>query len=246
MSRKNTYDDVDDLIGGGAPAEPRPKAKAKPRTKPKPKKGEEPDFSGDQHPDNAQHTRPGVLGQLHGGVTVTFLADLFGMAKPTVHKRLKDCPPLKLSRNAPIYSLTQAAAYLVTPRIDLSEYLKTLRPSEIPTHIQKDFWDAMIKKQKWEQDAGVLWHDDDVIEVFGEVFKEFKTSVQLWADEIERVHGLTDAQRRALVEASDKLLTNIYDALVEIPKKRRTLSMADQTDKDGLPLDRKEEAPDES
>lgn len=224
MGKDKQYDDIDDLIGGSAP-----------------KKEPEMDFSADLHPDNLQHTKPKVLGQLHGGVSVTFLAELFGMAKATVHKRLKDCPPVKYQRNAPIYSLTQACAYLVEPRIDLAEYLKTLRPSEIPTHLQKDFWDAMIKKQNWERDAGVLWHDDDVIEVFGEVFKEFKTSVQLWADEIERVHGLTDDQRVALVSASDKLLNNIYEALCVVPKRRRTPSMVDQVDGEGLPLDRKED-----
>lgn len=198
--------------------------------------GEHFDDTADYHPDNLRHTIPPTITELHGGVTVTFLAQLFGMAKHTVAKRLGPLQPLKRNRNAPVYNLAHAAAYLVEPKVDLQEYLRTLRPTEMPTQLQKDFWDAQIKRQKWEYEAKDLWRTADVLEVLSEVFKNFKSATQLWTDNLERVHSLSDAQRAALTDAVDALQNDFYQMLVEMPKRRQTLSEAERVDEDGLPI----------
>lgn len=188
------------------------------------------------HPESPQ-----VITDIHGGVTITFLAQVFGMAKHTVRKRLADLPPMRRTRNAPVYNFVQACSYLVEPKIDLKEYLKTIRPSELPPGLHKDFWDAMNKQQKWAEAAGDLWHTEDVMEVFGEVFKLIKTTCQLWVDNLERIKELTPQQRDALVRATDGLLDDVYRELVELPKQRKTVNVAAQVDDDGLPLLREEQ-----
>lgn len=206
-------DDLDELVGGA-----------------------EYDDTADYHPDNLRHTIPPTITELHGGVTITFLAQLFSMAKHTVAKRLGPLQPLKRNRNAPVYNLAHAAAYLVEPKVDLQEYLRTLRPTEMPTHLQKDFWDAQIKRQKWEYEAKDLWRTADVLDVLSEVFKNFKSATQLWTDNLERVHALSDAQRKALLEAVDALQIEFHHLLVEMPKRRQTPSEAEAVDEDGLPI----------
>lgn len=183
---------------------------------------------------------PQVITDLHGGVTITFLAQVFGMAKHTVRKRIGDLPPLRRVRNAPIYNFVQACSFLVEPKIDIQEYLKTIRPSELPPALHKDFWDAMNKRQKWAEAAGDLWHTEDVMEVFGEVFKLIKSTSQLWVDNLDRVRELTPDQRRALVTAVDGLLDEVHTNLIRMPSERQTGSLASQVDAEGLPLTRGE------
>lgn len=183
---------------------------------------------------------PQVITDLHGGVTITFLAQVFGMAKHTVRKRLGDLPPLRRVRNAPIYNFVQACSYLVEPKIDIQEYLKTIRPSELPPALHKDFWDAMNKRQKWAEAAGELWHTEDVMEVFGEVFKLIKSTSQLWVDSLDRVRELTPEQRGALVTAVDGLLDEVHTNLVRMPSESQTGNLASQVDAEGLPIIRGE------
>lgn len=209
--------DIDDLLGAAAP--------------------EDDDFDDLplDHPESPQ-----VITDIHGGVTITFLAQVFGMAKHTVRKRLADLPPMRRSRNAPIYNFVQACSFLVEPKVDIKEYLKTIRPSELPPALHKDFWDAMNKHLKWSEAAGDLWHTEDVMGVFGEVFKLVKTTSQLWVDNLERIRELTPDQRDALVRAVDGLQDDVYRALVELPKQRQTVNVAAQVDDEGLPILREE------
>lgn len=167
---------------------------------------------------------------MHAGVTTGWLARVFGMDPSTVKKRLADCPPLQRRKAGYVYSLPQAAAYLVKPVFDVSEYLKTMRPSELPASLQKEYWDARLKRQRWEERAGELWRTDDVLDVLGEAFIAIKSSMQLWADNLERAVGLSDEQRRLLQGMVDGLQTELHAALVQMPKQRQTRSTASELD----------------
>lgn len=241
-------DDIDDLLGVSTTAQKRAKAvekamkhKAKKQGKtyvpPSPKRvlTAAPDqvAAEDQTPEMLRYTMPQTIGDLHDGVSLSFLAQLFGMTRHMVVKRLRGCEPLRRVRNSPVYDLRDAAQYLVEPKIDIEELLKTLKPDALPVRLQKDFWDAQLKRLKWRKEAGELWGTDQVRKVFGEVFKHIKTSIQLWADEVERLHGLTTDQRGVLTLSADALQDDIYKALMVWAEQDDAGNLADVEDLDG-------------
>jgi hypothetical protein len=126
------------------------------------------------------------------GVSITWLCTMFRMDRRTCQKRLAMCPPLRRGvGDAPMFDLAQAAAFLVKPKINIGEWVKSLRPADLPPYLQSEFWDAQNKRQKWEENAGELWRTEKVIEVFADVFKHIKETMQQWQDSIERKEGLT-------------------------------------------------------
>lgn len=169
-----------------------------------------------------------LIDDVYRGVGITWLANAFKMDRQTVRKRLAHCPALSQDRSSSLYSLRQAAAYLIEPRIDISAYLKAMRPQDLPPLLQDSFWSAQTKRQKWEEGAGNLWKTEDVIEVLGEASRRIRSAITLWADNLDRVHGLSNEQRKALTGMCDGLLDEIYQTLVEMPKAKRTPSQIAQ------------------
>lgn len=196
----------------------------------------EDDLIGDQ--DEPAEKAPGMhIGDVYGGVSTTWLANVFGMDKNTVAKKLAQggCPVAGRSRQGtPLYKLPDAAPYLVRPKVDLVAYIKTLRPNDLPPILNAAYWDAMLKRQKWEENAGDLWRTADVLEVFGDLAFGIKTQVSLWVEEVDRTQGLTQGQRETITQLSDKLLEQVYQQLIEKPSKKRTRSSA--TDEAAVPV----------
>ncbi len=160
---------------------------------------------------------------VYRGVTVGWLAQAFHLDPKTVKLRLKECPPL-IRRQAGgfVYELDKAAAYLVKPKFDVEEYLKSMSVNDLPTKLQNSYWDAQIKRQKWEEAAGNLWPTEKVVEVFGKFFQTIKYAIQLWPDDLERVAGLTVDQREKLQKALDGLQNELHAQVVELAKKTKT------------------------
>lgn len=165
------------------------------------------------------------------GVSITWLMHAFRMDRNTVKRRLAQCPPLRMERgNTPLYDLAQAAAYLVDPKVDVAEYIKNMRAEDLPPYMQREFWDAKLKRQQFELRAGDLWRTEDVLNVLGEAFKTLKSTLQLWADSMERATGLTDDQRKFLVGQVDALQDQLYQALVALRERQATRSMISEID----------------
>ena len=120
------------------------------------------------------------------------------------------------------YDIKVAAQYLVTPKMDIGTYLRVLKATDLPASLQKEIWDARLKRQKWEAQAGDLWHTQDVMAVLSSTFAIIKSTVQLWPDTVERQEGLTDAQRDLLVRLGDTLQDEIYHGLVDAARERST------------------------
>lgn len=156
------------------------------------------------------------------GVTRTWLADVFGMDPTTVKKRLANCPTKGKRGQFPVYDLRMAAQYLVPPRVNIGEYLKSMRPNDLPPILQSAYWDAQKKRQDWELNAGELWKTEKVIETLSETFKLIKTSVSLFADTVEQEHGLTESQRATIAELTDSLMDDIHNSLVRQHELSRT------------------------
>lgn len=153
---------------------------------------------------------------MHAGVTVGWLSEVFHLDPATVRKRLADCPPVSTHKTGYRYSLPAAAAFLVKPIFDVKKYLKNMRAEELPAHLQAQFWDGQNKKQKWEENAGDLWRTEAVMEVFSDVFLTIKSTAQLWTEDLERTTGLTPKQRASLSERVDALQNEIREKLLNL------------------------------
>lgn len=163
-----------------------------------------------------------IVEDMMAGVTVSWLSQVFGMDPKTVKAKLADCPPLHRRKAGYVYALPVACQYLVKPALSMDQFLKNLKATDLPASMQQMFWDAALKRQKWEENAGVLWRTEKVREVLGSTFQTIKFTVQLWADTLERQVGLTAEQRELLVRLVDELQEEIYKALVASAKSKRT------------------------
>lgn len=169
-----------------------------------------------------------ALADVYGGVSASWLAQVFGHDKNTIAKKLAKAGIEVVGRRngGPLYRIPDAAAYLVKPKVDLVAYVKTLRPNDLPPMLNVAYWDAMLKRQKWEENAGDLWRTEDVLTVFGDLAFEIKTTVNLWVEEVDRREGLTNEQRKIITELSDTLLLRVHQQMVEAPSQRKTSSSA--------------------
>lgn len=170
------------------------------------------------------------IDEVFRGVSLTWLAQAFGMDKATCRKRLAHCPPIGKVKNYEVYSLRQASAYLVEPKIDLSAYIKSLKPTDLPSILQDTYWSAMIKRQKWEENAGHLWRTDDVLSVFGELAMTLKTTITLWVEDMHRSHSLSAELRTTMKQQADNLLTEIHRIMVDSPARSSTRSTVSEMD----------------
>ncbi|QGH44987.1 terminase small subunit [Bacteriophage Phobos] len=167
-----------------------------------------------------------------GPVSANWLAQVFGFDRMTVKKRLVEggCPIVMRKKGAPMYNVFDAAAYLVKPKINIAAYVRGLRPQDLPPSLSQAYWDAQLKRQKWEENARNLWRSEDVLEVFGDLSMMLKTTITLWVEEVDRVEGLTPAQRDIITQHSDGLLARIHKLMVEQPRLRTTPSSVDELD----------------
>lgn len=156
--------------------------------------------------------------KLRAGVTVSWLAGALRRDPKTVKKRLGPCKPKTRQGGVDLYDLEEAMSYLVKPRFDIKDYLKTMNPTELPSMLRKEYWDAELKRLKFEEIAGELWPTASVLAVFAEAFKRIKNQMQVWADDVERESDLTPEQYKALTRRVDALRVDLHKQLVEMPK----------------------------
>jgi len=161
------------------------------------------------------------------GVTESWLAQVFEMDITIVRKKLRWCPVKRTIRRGRTqqtnyYDIKEAARYLVIPAMSTQDFLRELKRGSLPPALQQSVWDALLKRQKWEEQAGQLWRSDKVRQVLGSTFQTIKFTAQLWAETVERQTELSPAQRTLIVEMSDLLLKEVYEALIENAANRST------------------------
>lgn len=172
------------------------------------------------------------LGLVYGGVSAHWLAHVFGMDKNTIKKKLAKCEIAGKNGATPLYRIKDAAAWLIPPKVDIMTYIKSLRPQDLPPVLNDAYWSAMRKRQAVLKEAGDTWATPDVLSVFGTAAIRIKTTVQLWVDELERVNGLSDEQRRILVQMSDGLLEDVHEIFVTAPAQKHTRSTLSEHDEE--------------
>lgn len=231
------YDPDIEAILGGSPGKPDPHAALRGLARPAPVRrgpGRPPKVvERDPETQEAVPDDPGLT-STRQGVTVYWLSQVFKLSPETVRKRLADVPPLSASGKGYRYDVKTAAENLIEPKIDIERYMKTMRPGDLPALLQKEIWDARLKRQKWEAAAGDLWHTQDVLAVLSETFGIIKSTVQLWPDTVERTAGLTDEQRTLLVGLGDTLQDEIYRRLQEMAREKSTKATIHELDEDEI------------
>lgn len=178
-------------------------------------------------PDESGEFKPGdwALVRTHG-VGVDWLAGAFRMDRRKVRAKLAPVKPIGQHKTPtgtrPVYDLREASAYL-SPNIEqIHEAIRNMSASDLPPGLQTDVWDARLKEMKWREQAGELYRAEDVREVFADVFKTIKTTMQLWADALERNGDLPPALRGKIVEMADSLQDQIHSELMKMPAKKQT------------------------
>lgn len=160
---------------------------------------------------------PEQLGALANGIAATTAGTLFGMAKEQVQQKLSGAKIVGRTRaGSPAYDFREVCQRLARPSPDqVIEYVKKMRPNDLPPIMQTAFWDAQNKRLKFERESGDLWRTDEIETVFAEVFKNFRMGALLFADTVARETGLTNQQRKIIEELSDTLLDEVRKALLE-------------------------------
>lgn len=172
---------------------------------------------------------------LNRGVSVSWLAHVFDMDQATVKRKLGNCPVKTAKRRGTkqmtvLYDLKVAAAFLVTPAYSTAEYMRAVRRGDLPPALQQTVWDALLKRQKWEENAGQLWRTEKIREVLGSTFQTIKFTMQLWIDTLERQVEVSDEQRSIIINLVDGLQAELYDALVEQMNDNATGPQLDEMD----------------
>lgn len=183
--------------------------------------------------ERAKQTNDGLIAlpdvsMFYQPVGVKFLAEVFRMEQRTVLKKLMTCPVVgfvnERGRTVPKWDFKQAAAYLIDPKIDIEAWIRSQRTQDLPYHIAEPFWKAMRSKQAWEAVAKHTWRDEDVLKVLGDTAQLIRDVTLLWVDELPDKASITTENYHALRANVTDLLKQIQEALVEVPKQRRTES----------------------
>ena len=157
-------------------------------------------------------------------VSANSIAQIFGVRLDTVKERLADCPSVTDGKTAiRRYRVRDAAPYIVKTAFTADQFVGIMKRGELPDGLRKDFWDAMLKQQKWEENAGDLWRTSTVRDVMRDTFQTIKFTMQLWVDTLERQTSLSEEQRTALSAMVDGLQQEVYTSLVKKAAEGNTL-----------------------
>lgn len=141
------------------------------------------------------------------GMSATRLGEVFDLDVKTVKALLKEIEPDGDRNGAPFWRIASAAPYLVTPEGDLEDYLRKMKPGDLPSKFQKEFWTALNLRAKYYRERGDLWSTEQVYAVLSEVLKIVRSTSRLFVDELESNSVLTYQHRKALQIELDKMLS---------------------------------------
>lgn len=145
--------------------------------------------------------------------SLTQLAELFGLHRQTVKKRLQAIKPDGLIRGNPAFTVKTAAPALV----DSYQYDEAEQrdPDKMDPGDAKDFWEAKLKEQKYLENDGELWRSEEVLEALSGVSKRIALALRGIPDILERRTGL-DAKQMGLVEEVIRTsMKEMHDTLVD-------------------------------
>lgn len=150
---------------------------------------------------------------VYQGASLSQLVSIFKQDIRKVKMKLADLPPVGTRGGFPIYSIKEAARYLIEPIWPIDEYIKRMNHADLPMLLRKEYWSGMRSRQLYEIAQGDLWPTDRVIEHLSEVLKMISMSMRLAADAVDRETGLTPKQRAIVVRLMDETMANAHATL---------------------------------
>lgn len=173
-------------------------------------------------------------------VGITFLAKIIKKQPYQIQKRLAKCPVIgwhetagKTSAPQPLYDFLTAMSYLIAPKGSLEDWFSQQNSASLPPYVNKMFWDSAHQRNRVMRSSAQLWHDEDVVIVLGRVSQTIRQEVRMWIEELPEKELLNTKQYTALGEACDRLINNVREQLVDMPRQFTTLAMS-HTIKDEL------------
>lgn len=148
------------------------------------------------------------------GASINQLGQMFELDRRTVTDRLKGMTPSGKRGGHSIYKISEVAPLLINGYMtegEVDEKRRRMRASE-----EKDMWDAQNKRLKFLEANGDLWRTEKVVEVLSGVFKHFRESIVMFADEMEFESDLSEKQVKKVKGFTDHLLIDVRDKLLQM------------------------------
>lgn len=132
-------------------------------------------------------------------VSITFLSQVFRMDVKTVKKRIRKVDPVGSDRGNDTYDFLEAASYLVEPNIDLSDYIRGMRPQDLPQNLPLPYWAGQEKRLTVMALSRETWKTDAVSEAAVLIMKTCRETMIRLPDLSKDKLGLTDKQHEDLI-----------------------------------------------
>jgi len=154
---------------------------------------------------------------LYRGITVADAEIIFKMDRRTILAKVPwtDLKPSGQRNGRDLFHIRDLAPYLVKPAGDIEEYIKRMRPQDLPALVSKEYWNGRRAKLAFLESNGDLWRTDKVAEAMSEVIKIVRMGLLLMPDSIDRESPLSVAQRDALQKLIDQALETMRKRIVE-------------------------------
>lgn len=147
---------------------------------------------------------------IYQGASVNQLADLFRMKTPDVMRRLGDLKPVGYGRqDNPIYDVAMAAARLIRIPVTaemIDGYMRRVNARDLPPILNKIYWEGLMVRERYREQAGELWHTEDVARVASDAFQSLRMSILLIPDALRDETDLSEKQFTMVQEILDKAL----------------------------------------
>lgn len=153
------------------------------------------------------------------GGPVSTLATIFARDAETVKRMIAQnrIPCVVNANGQELYAIRDVAPFLVdmTGSLDIEQILKTTSLKKLPPELSKNFWDAYNARKKALEDDKRLWRTEAVMEVFLDVFKALRQSINRFVDTLPDRTEISGPQQKLVVEMCDGLLASMRQELVE-------------------------------
>jgi hypothetical protein len=174
------------------------------------------------------------------GASINQLANLMHMDTKTVLRRLQGLARCGTRGTINLYPFRQAISKLVDLQDEeIEARLRKMNPKDLPPFLHKEFWGALLARQKYEEIAGEVWRTAAVSELVTRMCSTLRMSILLLPDKIAREARLADDQRAVLERECDEALSQMRDAA--LAAFQAPLEEAETLHDEGLRLSFKEE-----
>lgn len=186
---------------------------------------------------------------IYEGASISQLSKLFEMDARDVSKKMAEVVPCGERRGFPVWRVKDAARALVPPEVSeatILNYIANMNFRNLPAALNKEIWNGLRARLRFEQEQGVLWHTDRIAETMQRTIQAIRMTLLLVPDRLNRQDDLTPRQRDLVEKMMDELLHDLKQQIVEAMRAMPPLTpgIMDYGDEaDGNGIDRKE--PDE-